>query len=351
MLEERIEAFRAGRRELERAVLSLATSIDGRRFSFQASAHDLQLQVGGYVVLEADGPPRLGQLLSLELGNREAAGPDGTTIHIRHVHGDGAILDGEDRPFHDASVRPATAEEVRGWLERTAKPRARLRIGELALAEGVAYELDAGGFDRHTFLCGQSGSGKTYSLGVILEQLLTETSLRILILDPNSDFVRLARLRPDTDSQHAERYREAAAGVAVHAAAGGDERLRLRAGELDTVTQAALLQLDPVADREEYAELAALLAEERPPALDALMTVDRPEARRAGAAPAQPRHRGIRHLGAGAARLGARGARPVRPALPGRGPRLAAHARGAGARGRGGPAPAVARPAASASRC
>ena len=127
MLEERIEAFRAGRRELERAVLSLATSIDGRRFSFQASAHDLQLQVGGYVVLEADGPPRLGQLLSLELGNREAAGPDGTTIHIRHVHGDGAILDGEDRPFHDASVRPATAEEVRGWLERTAKPRARLR--------------------------------------------------------------------------------------------------------------------------------------------------------------------------------------------------------------------------------
>ena len=165
-------------------------------------------------------------------------------------------------------MRPATAEEVRGWLERTAKPRARLRIGELALAEGVAYELDAGGFDRHTFLCGQSGSGKTYSLGVILEQLLAETSLRILILDPNSDFVRLARLRPGTDPQRAERYREAAVGVAVHAAAGGDERLRLRAGELDTVTQAALLRLDPVADREEYAELAALLAEERPPSLE-----------------------------------------------------------------------------------
>ena len=282
MLEERIEAFRAGRRELERAVLSLATSIDGRRFSFQASAHDLELQVGGYVVLEAEGPPRLGQILSLELGTREAIGPDGTTIEIRHVRGDGAILDGEDRPFHDASVRPATAEEVRAWLERTAKPRARLRIGELALADGVAYELDAGGFDRHTFLCGQSGSGKTYSLGVILEQLLAETSLRILILDPNSDFVRLARLRPDTDPQQAERYREAAAGVAVHAATSGDERLRLRAGELDTVTQAALLQLDPVADREEYAELAALLAEERPPSLDALMTVDRPEARRLG---------------------------------------------------------------------
>jgi len=45
--------------------------------------------------------------------------------------------------------------------------------------------------DRHTLLRGQSGSGKTYSLGVILERLLIETDLRLVILDPNSDFVRL----------------------------------------------------------------------------------------------------------------------------------------------------------------
>ena len=42
----------------------------------------------------------------------------------------------------------------------------------------VVHALDAGGFERHTFLCGQSGSGKTYALGVLLEQLLLETSLR-----------------------------------------------------------------------------------------------------------------------------------------------------------------------------
>jgi uncharacterized protein len=51
---------------------------------------------------------------------------------------------------------------VRAWTERIARPRARLRIGELTLAPGVQHELDAGGFDRHSFLCGQSGSGKTY---------------------------------------------------------------------------------------------------------------------------------------------------------------------------------------------
>ena len=78
-------------------------------------------------------------------------------------------------------------------LEETAPRRARLEIGELLLAPGVPFSLDAGGFGRHTFLCGQSGSGKTYSLGVVLEQLLLETDLQIVVLDPNSDFVRLGR--------------------------------------------------------------------------------------------------------------------------------------------------------------
>jgi uncharacterized protein len=280
MLEDRLETFRANRRELERSILALATSVDGRRFSFQASAHDLELQVGGYVVLETEAAPRLGQVLSLELAHHEVTGVDGAGVRIRHVTGDGAILDGGDRPFHDASVRAATGDEVRAWLERTARPRARLGIGELALAAGVPHELDAGGFDRHTFLCGQSGSGKTYSLGVILERLLVETSLRLVILDPNSDFVRLGRLREGVDPAHADRYRAAAAGVQVHSAQGGDERLRLRVGELDTATQAALLRLDPIADREEYAELAALLASEQPPTLEAIEASERPEARR-----------------------------------------------------------------------
>ena len=67
----------------------------------------------------------------------------------------------------------------------------------------------------------------------------------------------------------------------MHSAAeGADQRLRLALRELQTDTQAALLRLDPIADRDEYAELATLLAEERPPTLEALMATDRPEARR-----------------------------------------------------------------------
>ena len=55
-----LASFREARRELEASVLPLATSVDGRRFSFQASLHGLQLQVGGYVMLEDGGTPRLG---------------------------------------------------------------------------------------------------------------------------------------------------------------------------------------------------------------------------------------------------------------------------------------------------
>jgi DNA helicase HerA-like ATPase len=69
----------------------------------------------------------------------------------------------------------------------TGGPRyAKLQLGELALAPGAPCTADASGFDRHTFLCGQPGSGKTYSLGVILERLLIETDLRLVVLDPNS---------------------------------------------------------------------------------------------------------------------------------------------------------------------
>ena len=190
------------------------------------------------------------------------------------------MLEGSDRPFHDATVRPATPDEVGSWAERTAGPRA-LAVGELTLAPGVALELDAGGFDRHTFLCGQSGSGKTYSLGLILERLLADTELRLVILDPNSDYVRLGHVRDGADPALAERYREVAGGVEVHSAhEGADQRLRLALRELGTDAQAALLRLDPIDDRDEYAELAAVLAEERPPTLEALVASDRPEARR-----------------------------------------------------------------------
>jgi uncharacterized protein len=142
---------------------------------------------------------------------------------------------------------------------------------------------DTGGFRRHTFLCGQSGSGKTYSLGVILERLLMETDLRVVVLDPNSDFVRLHQLRSGADPSLTECYETMASAIAVYSAqASSERRLRLHAAEVDPAAQAAALRLDPIADREEYAALVSFLAGQNTPTIEALNSSELPEARRLG---------------------------------------------------------------------
>jgi hypothetical protein len=265
-LDRQTAEFRALRRTIEESILPLATSVDGRHFELQASLHGLELQVGGYVVLESDDGRRLGQVVALELarvdGSEVTSGDGGlelrTRMVLRSVRGEGVVLDGDGKPFHDALARPAEPAEVAEWLATIKPARATLEIGELLLEPGVPATLDAGGFDRHTFLCGQSGSGKTYSLGLVLERLLVETDLRLVILDPNSDYVRLGEQRSDVDTELAAGYAEAAKGVVVRRAGDG---LQLRLDQLDPNARAAALALDPVGDREEFALVDQFLGE------------------------------------------------------------------------------------------
>ena len=260
-----IEEYRGMREALEAALLPLATSVDGRRFNFQVSLHGLELEPGGYVTIEGDDSTRLGQLLSLELRDQDTTAPGVGQVRLRAGGGDGVVLHGDKRPFHDALVRRATPAEVGAWLEGTRPDRAQLDVGELALARGVPFRLDAGGFGRHTFLCGQSGSGKTYSLGVLLERLLMETNLRVVVLDPNSDYVRLGEPRVDD-----ERYRDAAASVHVRSGSSGPNPIQVRLRDLSPVHQAGLLRLDPLGDRAEYGELLDLIEDESIRSLDDL---------------------------------------------------------------------------------
>ena len=73
------------------------------------------------------------------------------------------------------------------------------------------------------------------------------------------------------------------AGFAVHDVnAQGAHRLRLQDTEIDPAATAALLRLDPIADREEFAALAAWLASEHAPTLESLTDSGRPEVLRLG---------------------------------------------------------------------
>ncbi|HEX6247125.1 MAG TPA: ATP-binding protein [Nocardioidaceae bacterium] len=288
-LTEQIAGYRHARQQIERGILPLATSLDGLSFELQASLHDLRLERGGYVRLESERWSGLGQITDLVVESRTAAaaGAAGGVL-VRLARGTGIVLDGDGTPFHDASVRPADSAEVASWLQAQRPHRAGLTVGELLRAPGVPATLDSGGLDRHTFMCGQSGSGKTYSLGLLLERVLAETSLRVVVLDPNSDYVGLGRPRPDADPALAERYADVPREVSVwrnHPDA--EHPLHLRFADLDPQAQAAVLGLDPIGDREEYAVLAELLRLQRDgrpliASVDQLLESEIPGARQLG---------------------------------------------------------------------
>jgi uncharacterized protein len=124
-----LEEYRGVRDALESAVLPLATSVDGRRFRFQATLHGLELEAGGYVTLDGDGPTRLGQVLSLELHSEDASGPGLPQVRIRVARGEGVVLDGDGRSFHDAMVQPARPDAVGAWLDRIRPEQGGARCG------------------------------------------------------------------------------------------------------------------------------------------------------------------------------------------------------------------------------
>ena len=267
-----LQRHRELRLRLEAAILPLATSLDGRGFVYHAPIAS-DLRVGGYAALETDGGTLLGQIATRSLEERQSpelelgGNPDDRTTavrastSVRMTTGTGVVLGGGASPFHNADLRPATSAEVDTLLGRLAPARAQLEIGETAV-EGVPARLDAGGFSRHTFLCGQSGSGKTYALGVLLERLLLETRLRLLVFDLNSDFVGLGEVREGADPALAERFGEVAHKVRVLRSDNpAGSRLSLRFADLPAHVQAATLQLDPVGEPVEHARYLSLFAE------------------------------------------------------------------------------------------
>ena len=277
-LDTAVRDFQSLRRRLERDVPPGATSVEGRTFSYQAPVGSDLVPPGGFVALVHEDGRTLGQVIEQRLVVRD--GPStGTTIsgaglgddsslalnaqlRLRVIEGTGGFSTrgrhrsstprwSRPRPRKCGRLRPAASGEA-----------ARLPIGTLALvAAQLPAELDASGFDRHTFLCGQSGSGKTYSLGVVLEQLLFETELRIVVIDPNSDFVCLAEARPGADPERAARREALSAAIQFAGPSDPPRPPPSPLAELEDAARGGVLRLDPVTDSAEYSELLQTIEE------------------------------------------------------------------------------------------
>ncbi|EGD53652.1 ATP-binding protein [Gordonia neofelifaecis] len=153
-----------------------------------------------------------------------------------------------------------------------------LPIGTLLDLDGPAH-LRAAKLNRHTFWCGQSGSGKTYSLGVMLEQVLLHTRLPLVVLDPNSDFVRLGEIRDDAPADEAADLAQRDIRV-LHSKRGVGEELKVKFVDMDIRSRAAILQLDPILDAVEYNTMLRVKEAELPyrdmPLVEILRGTDNP---------------------------------------------------------------------------
>lgn len=255
-----------------------ASSLDGRRFSLEGPI-GAGPEIGALVRIADPRGVQIGQIDDLAAAPNERVSGGGSIL--------GEIVDGRlDRrtshAFPSGTIDHAGSETT-GLVHGS--DRSGVRIGSLLGDSSVDARLLAHRFNRHTFWCGQSGSGKTYALGVLLEQLLVATSLPMVIFDPNADFVRLHELRPVEDGSVSSAAQEALAQRNIrilrpHAPA--PDALRVRFVALPMRAKAAVLGLDTLRDREEYNELLHLEFTEG--SQDAVEIIPRLRARAAPAA-------------------------------------------------------------------
>ncbi|MFC9474202.1 ATP-binding protein [Nocardia sp. NPDC056952] len=231
----------------ESAVLSVRSE-DGRSFVVENAAAS-SFPAGSLIVVSCAGRRQLGLV-----EERTATVPVGLRGRLIGELTDDGIDTRASHAFDGGEIGPADRDTVAALHHTTG---AELEVGVSLSAPGGPARLLPTRFNRHTFWCGQSGSGKTYAPGVVLEQLIAHTALPIVIFDPNSDFVRIGEVIPGATGPTAQALRERDIRV-LRPKSEPPGRLRAKFIDMPLTSKAAVLQLDPVADREEFNELIHL---------------------------------------------------------------------------------------------
>jgi uncharacterized protein len=230
---------------------AMATSPEGRTFTLTMSP-DGVFPVGCLVSLtDGRGVTRLGQVEAHRLsptGQLQAAGRVLGSLDAKGL--DSSTM----RAFESAVVAQAAPELI---MSLNTGAKANLDMGSMSSASDLPAQLIPGRLNRHTFWCGQSGSGKTYALGVLLEEVLLHTELPMVIFDPNGDFVRLAEVREEAPAEQADQLRQREIRVLRPRSQPGED-LRVRFTDLELPSKGAVMRLDPLIDRAEYNTLIHL---------------------------------------------------------------------------------------------
>jgi DNA helicase HerA-like ATPase len=229
-----------------------AASLDGRLFQFAGVAESTE--PGEIVLLHGPaGIVQVGQVDEVALSIEGSLRGFGRILGV--VLDDGRFDGRQSFAFAVATMTDAVPATVEAIHESAG---ATLEIGSYLASADTPARLLPHRFNRHTFWVGQSGSGKTYALGVVLEQLLIHTALPMVIFDPNGDFVRLRETTaragdPDAGSEISNR------DIRILRPSSPDPNsLRVRFTDLQMPAKGAVLHLDPLDDRAEFNELVHL---------------------------------------------------------------------------------------------
>jgi len=76
-------------------------------------------------------------------------------------------------------------------------------IGTLITRDEVRVKIDPNGFRRHVAIIAQTGAGKSYLVGLVLEKLLP-MGATVIVFDPNSDYVMMRRNGKGDPTEFAE---------------------------------------------------------------------------------------------------------------------------------------------------
>jgi DNA helicase HerA-like ATPase len=116
----------------------------------------------------------------------------GTATVLGYIRDDGAgrsvVRVPRSTPLPGARVYEAGDDLLRRFF--TANIKSGIEAGTLINRPDVPVKLDPNGLRRHLAIIAQTGAGKSYLSGLVLENLL-QLGGTIVVFDPNSDYVRL----------------------------------------------------------------------------------------------------------------------------------------------------------------
>ena len=168
------------------------------RFNFSAM-YGAGVFIGDYVVLNAADKKFLAQIEDDRLEESRVR-YSGTLL--RPLSGESLLLelhdDIERYSFSGARVELASPFVLHHYLSKPIPGNVPLVAGILSQVYAhtpVPVVLNHTGLGQHTALFGESGSGKSFALGRLLEEILLKTALRIILIDPNSDYRNLRHLQ------------------------------------------------------------------------------------------------------------------------------------------------------------